>query len=474
MLQQTRPLGVRNAGQFVATSGSTHTCPADFRTLQLGRVQVSVHQMTPSFQADSRASLLLLGHVFDPRDPSADNQRAVDRLAACSDFDELEEATAGLAGRWWLMARFADECRLYPDAVGSRSIFHGGGAERVWAASQPGLAPRDSGVSAPPERLARLWQSRSANAWPAAHTPYSGARQLLPNHYLELGSGRVRRFWPTRALPALSLEAGVERMARSLNGTFRAIEARSGRAALPLTGGIDSRVLLACAGNARAWLDCFTVVDTATPLHDMWLPLRMARSLKLRFRFAPAARDAVEAELIAQNTGHLWRDPGQHRIPAFRSNALTAVGTVSEVCRCYYYPNGKHPNQVTAPLLASLAGWDGDSTAVSAYEEWLRGVPPSGIAPLDLFYWECRLGNWAAMDALALDAYADSFSPFNCRQLLETGLRVDVSHRCAPYTLHREICALMSPEIAELPINRTWLEGAERGLRRLGSKLARA
>jgi hypothetical protein len=266
-------------------------------------------------------------------------------------------------------------------------------------------------------------------------------------------------------------------MREIVHGTIQAALHRGQRVALRLTGGIDSRTLLACAGESRTQLHCFTLVDTATALHDVWIPWRLASRMKLTFRFIWSRRlDDATVALMRATTGFMWRDPNEHRTAAFglANGDLVLLGTVSEVCRCFYYKNGIHPENVTAAHLAEVAGWGDDADAISAYDEWLAGIPVHAtVNILDLFYWESRLGNWAAMDALALDAFADGFSPFNCRELLEAGLGVDVAHRRAPYSLHRQICQSAAPETLELAINTTWPEAAVAFLRRLTNRVFR-
>jgi hypothetical protein len=126
------------------------------------------------------------------------------------------------------------------------------------------------------------------------------------------------------------------------------------------------------------------------------------------------------------------------------------------------------PPTVDAAVLAKLFGWSDDPLALAACDEWLSEFPSElNLDVLDAFYWECRVGNWASLACLTLDAYPDVVSPFNCRELLESGLGVDVVHRIQPYNLYRQICLLAEPETMALPINTTWLKSAQDRLRSL-------
>ncbi|RYZ01795.1 MAG: hypothetical protein EOO73_34175 [Myxococcales bacterium] len=451
---------MRFAGQFVLRppAGLARRERLDFSEAKLGSgFELLTHHSAPIHRGAGAAEVALVGTALSPAAPGATDREIAQRLATCATFDDLERATASLTGRWLLFASIGGQSRLYPDATCSRAIFYAGEGAQVTAASQPALLAEEANVPADATLLSKLWASPSADAWPAAFTPYPGARQLLPNHYLDLSTGRAVRFWPKRELQAVALDDAACGFADTLTGVFRALSRRGAAINLPITGGIDSRMLLACSREIRQQVRCFTVVDAATPLHDVLLPLRLFGKLGLDFRFVVARSSSQSDELLRLNTGSVWRDPHEHRISAFRAQGVHALGTVSEVCRCYYYSQGEHPTSVDGQLLARLAGWGDERLAIVAYEQWLAELPDSNVPILDLFYWECRLGNWAALDAMALDGHAQNLSPFNCRSLLELGLGVETRHRRAPHALQQRVCDLAAPELRGLPFNRTWL-----------------
>jgi hypothetical protein len=290
-------------------------------------------------------------------------------------------------------------------------------------------------------------------------------------HYLDLDTARVHRFWPTSPVARIECDEAARSIRALLAGTFRAVRARGVPVALPLTGGIDSRTLLSCATDILDDVTCFTILDTKTPLHEAWIPPQLAFRMGVKFRFVWApATSASLADLLRRTTGSMWRDQNENRAVGFgRTDApFTVVGHVSEVCRCYYYKHGEHPETVGGARLAEIAGWGTDAEAVLAFDEWMSGIPHSmNINLLDLFYWESRLGNWAALDYLVMEAFADVLSPFNCRELLSIGLGVDVAYRRAPYELHRRICAIGAPELLDIPVNATWMDTVPDRLRGL-------
>ena len=383
---------------------------------------------------------MLLGHAIDPMQPDLQNRDIVRQLADVgTSFDRLQARLADLGGRWLVLARIGDELRLYPDAGGTKSVFYSADG---WVASQPGH------FGCPVDRT--LARYPHAGAWPLGHTPFAGVRQLLPNHYLDLKHFRSVRFGPRRA-ETTGIETAAEEIGQILRGTIAALLKR-GSVALPLTGGFDSRTLLSAAHEHLAQIRLFSILDHQTDRHDYVLPRLLARQAGRPLRFVTT----FKADDVGYNTCGLYQDPNSSRIGAFAQADFVLLGHLSEILRCFYWKDGEAP-RVSADSLSRLAGFSGDLAEV--FDGWLQGVPTrSAGETLDLFYWECRGGNWSSVCCTALDGYCDVISPYNCRRLLELGLGLDPAYRRRPYELHRHLCR---PEYRAVPFNETWLESME-------------
>lgn len=412
--------------------------------------------------ATKSRELLLLGHVLDPDRPELDNRAVTQALfGSFATFHEFEAASARLGGRWIAFVRLDNEARLYPDAAGMRSVFFsqlpGCG---VVLASQPQLLAdvydvrRDGQLDAEFHR-----HPHSANSWPCELTPYTSVRQLLPNHYLNLSTGAVVRFWPCSPPETLTVQRAAEQIAAKLHG-FIAATLNRGATALALTAGYDSRTLYSSAQGLRNRLTIFRVDGNGLPSYDRAIPRRLTRRFGGHLmELIPQACPPPLQVIMQENVAGLWSDPGAYMLYSF--GALNAryvlLGQLSEIARCFYYRDGRHPKQLDAASLARAAHYGNHPLALAAFERWLSNIPvASGVAALDLFYWEHRAGNWASLLATASDTFFDPIAPYNCRALLEVALGVDVMHRRAPYALHRLICETATTGTAELPFNFSW------------------
>lgn len=403
--------------------------------------------------------LLCLGNILDPSNPELLDsdilEQILDRMNSYVDFERL---SAELGGRWLMFVRIDGHLRLYPDAACTKSAFYTTLASgEIWIASQPTLFSESIGVQVDAAIQARFnAYEHYATSWPGELTPYKGVRQLLPNHYLDLATGHVRRFWPVADLALTSCDAAATEIAYLLRGTIAAV-VRRGSAALPLTAGYDSRTLLACAGPLRNELACFTIAGHHSSYYDRSIPRKLARRLDIDLRVVHPEHYPDEFwRVMQQNVAGMWWDPGDYMVYTFATMRTRFVlfGLLSEIARCFYYKNGAPPSEITAQVLAEVAYYRDHPLAIGAFEDWLSGVPKlASINVLDLFYWEHRAGNWASMSCTAYDTMFEAIAPYNCRRLLERALSAPLEARKHPYALHRRICEIAEPVLANVPFN---------------------
>ena len=472
------------AGQFVAGPRAV-TDDHLTRTLTFADLHLSVHPLLSTTRAQhGETDLLMLGTAVHPEHTTWRESDVMGWLARSATAVELEEAMAALAGRFVLFVRIGSTATIvYGDACGLRPVFYLRAESGLWLASQPGLLERHAGAQRDVRLAPLLEASPEGDVWPAGRTPLTGVQMVLPNHRLSIDDAAPTRFWPTAPITTVDPEIAAQRMARQLRGIVLGLVDR-GPVTILLTGGYDSRSLLAAAWPVRRRLRYLTAVDVATPSHDASIPLRLALRgrLRLRFRWSrPATPHAVGRQRAV--TGQVWRDPNQHRELVFSSAQGTTalIANASEVVRCAFYEGGNPPPAITAELLSEYHGWAQDPFAITAFEHWLAGVPQgTGIHPLDLYYWECRVGVWGALSALSMELQVDAFSPFNCRDLLVTGLGTPVASRKHPWLLHRRIVEILAPQISAVPYNSstfTWLKTrlpapVRRSVRRLRRRAA--
>jgi hypothetical protein len=211
-----------------------------------------------------------------------------------------------------------------------------------------------------------------------------------------------------------------------------------------LTGGRDSRVILAAALAADLDVVTTTTLWDGMAHGDLELPPRIAQIAGVPHYTARAGR--VHEDLVALFDEHCAR----HSVERVRTGLASGhhpdhgrpviSGNVFELGRFYYHSLPKDLD----------SGFKEERLA-----DWVTWVQehPEPLDWRDRFYWEQRLAGWASSTAQAVDiAPFERFFPANSRRFVSTLLHFPEPQRRrgAP---QQALLELLSPELARLPFN---------------------
>lgn len=415
-------------------------------------------------------SITLLGYMLDPEHVSASNARILGDL-----LDQLERSadaaaiTARLGGRWVIVVHDGGRTLLFHDAAGLRQTYFTASPlsarDLTVCASQPGLIADRLGLSPDPEALdyiASLGDSDfGAYYLPGDTSPYQEIRALLPNHFLDLSSGRPERYWPTHNLPAVPYAEALTESVRSLRGFFDAAYHRH-PIAVSMTAGWDSRLILALSRHARQDTFYFTITYPylAEDSRDAAVPAKLLRKLGLAHHLIPYPRaiDPSFRVIAKRNTASLERPycaDAQALYDLVPGDRVCVTGDVAEVVKAHFRFPGRPTEQVTASDLAAYCPGPSHPFALKALESWLSGARQQDAIDIgDLFCWEYMAGRWQALIRAQFDLVHESFAPLNCRALLCTMLAAEERHRMGPeFQLFRDIMERLWPDVLLMPIN---------------------
>ncbi len=435
-------------------------------------IQLTVH---PGLQVqnvkDKKCSLTLLGYILDAENPEvSDNQILRNLLSRFSSIDNLLASTNSYGGRWVIIAKQANHVWLFNDALGLRQMFfttqNCGGCS--WVGSQPGIIAEHLGLELGVQSNDFLnsyhFRNHPEYRWPATSTPYQEIKHLLPNHYLELRTGKDCRYWPDQSLEPLKFDHAIDRLEHYLTGLIEAANRRFD-IALGITAGLDSRLVLAASHRLKNKLEYVTVQQRlmSDTHRDVVVPAKLLKNLGLPHKIIKAklnmsagfSNTFTRSVLFAHD--HYGSDA--EAILAYSNRSKVAMtGSGAEVGRCSFrsklpFSNLRRP---TAHDLTRLQWMDDSDFAKHHYQKWLDDLGDTyGVHILDLFEWEQGHGNWLAMTQLEFDsAWQDIFTPFNCRDVLTTFLSVDERYRKNPEAkLFHAVIKRLWPEVMIEPIN---------------------
>lgn len=416
---------------------------------------------------DDHRSVALIGCLLDPYDAGATNADvAAGLLRELAVGTDLLRHTARFGGRWVLVVNDGARAGLFHDALGLRQVFYTDVAQagELWCASEPAVLTRVLNLQKDEGAVALVASGRWANRehWlPGESSAYVGVRHLLPNHYLDLSSGKSHRYWPVEDLGALDLQDCVEASARILEGLLESASRRFGLV-IAVTAGRDSRLVLAATRRIARGVSYMTLRKPGKPVADVDVPTRLLRRLRLRHNIMPwpSSVDEDFAAVFRQNISlphEVWIPEAQAILQNGGLNWVVVTGSGGEVARPFYALRDTAATVPTPGTLSRLVKMGSSRFAADALGAWVAGLPRlRNPGVLDLLYWEQRCGNWLAMAQLEFDiAWRDILTPFNCRILLANMLSVSQKYRTGPR--HRLFEALMRrlwPDVLAEPFPR--------------------
>jgi len=311
----------------------------------------------------------------------------------------------------------------------------------------------------------------------------------LEGHALWAGVRRIPAGWrsyppgePPRDTPLLGLDeiapmfgAGMQagRAARTLAGLTRALGDWPGRpSVVPVTGGRDSRVVLAATRAASLPWPCGTAgpADHPDAMIGRQLCARVGRpfsTLDVEGFVDRLAEPRLAARAVSALSGGTITLADAAGFPATVAPdplPLWHTGQGGEIARGYYAPaRGNGAEEIADALYASFAGRapgrrEPLSTAASAavrdrMREWVAGAFDAGVRPADVpdaFYLLRRMGTWSAAGHGCVEPIRDATSPIWALALLPDLLGAPAAERRVE-RFHREVLARLAPELLEIP-----------------------
>lgn len=374
-----------------------------------------------------------------------------------------------LSGRFALFLKTGGDVSVVNDPLGSQTVFYArsGGAVGSHAAllARALQAPRSREVlryMALPE-----YKARNTRFLPGDLTLYDEVALLPPNNELHLSTAKTRRYWPISATQETAPETAFAIWDEYFSHYARFLTPRY-RPVLGLTGGTDSRSVIATLRSKGVDLRCESwdtmheaekerigpMVEHLGVAHT-WLDFTHREDTD-RFR---GIRNA------AKQAGGFTR--GTPIVPALMdaeadARDLFLFGHGSGVMRGSYSRLFKQwlPEDPLKRHYALYAGANRKS-ASKEYEQFTLTALKRFLGSAnygaelhhadigDLFYWEQRMANWAALQISTIAVTMQAHAALNSRRLYSAFWGIPGEARSAKH-LNMEIMRHYDPVLAEL------------------------
>lgn len=327
-------------------------------------------------------------------------------------------------------------------------------------------------------------------SFPFSRTPFSGVKKLLPAGSLRLAGGKIAVEEPgapylSDAADARTDRRHVDDVADALAAAVRAMHQAAPDGVLELSGGVDSRLVLAAlpAGD-RADHRAITLNSAGELSADARIARQIARLYGIEHEIVyPLAQDQVSFALREEiptllrkvAVGYDGLANPVDRLPlAIVSNMETQArfgGANGEIIRGYYYPLQPFSRPASDSLLARFVDWrlSGDSSPKPAifsagfadHLEAARRIMKEGLHPLegswgsvlDRVYMQFRVQCWIGAGSVGGRFRQHTVLwPFLDAGFLQAAM-------AAPPGLKRDsklafrVLARLAPELARLPLD---------------------
>ncbi len=426
----------------------------------------------------------LIGIILDPFHPELNNAEVLRNLSKSRSYEEFLKKTEDLGGRWILIYHDAELTNIFHDAAGNRQIFYLCIDGKTWCASQPHFIAKYLQINRSQDKevldfMNSAAYEKSEHAWIGDGTFYDGIYHLLPNHYLDLKACKAIRYWPHKnfRIENIPMEQAVELSSRMLEGMIKSVSLRY-PIILAVTGGWDSRILLAASRNLKDEIYYFIQefsYNKGKNDNDIKVSQRLLKKLNLELHIEKCEKKIEDKEFdrfFYENVAIIQTEMKKvlhYNFYEKFQGKIYISGNVSGVVKKKYGINRK---DITVERMAQYFGRPDDKYTLRKIKEWLLDISGpaqrSNVNILNLFYWEQRMGNWGAMFAADLDVATEVIYPFNCRTLLTTLLSVDEKYRLSYSILYKEMIKSMWKEALSVPINPVSLNSKIRnGIRKI-------
>lgn len=399
--------------------------------------------------------VFFIGDFYNPDNIHEQNADIAKRLYKASTFEEMMDLTYSLFGKWIIVEETFQSIRLMGDPSCTKSIKY---CDHNLCISD--LASLVAYVSSDPCTLDYNVNNDSSKFikgkfckccwWPGDATAFEHVHALLPNHILEYKINatqpETRRYMIVRPKLIEDMKQYnnycLVRSKQLLAGFLKSLRNRC-EFALTVTGGKDSRVLLAACHSNNIDARYFTSIHGSKSLHqeqDVSVAKQLAQSLGFNldvFDNTRPMQDTIDTiklyfpELPAEYYASLDYSSNFIKMP---QQFKIVLGLIPEIISRYYH---RRLLWVTPSTLADLALYPRVKFAEEYFSLWLKEVKnsviPKYISLLDLFYWEQRSGRWANQTVNVCDSVGNDFIfGFNCMEFYDTNMQLKPGFRQFP------------------------------------------
>jgi len=366
----------------------------------------------------------------------------------------IEDFIYKFSGSWLFISAYDHRVKIYLDANGTIPLVFN--TEKEEAASCVGLLLKgDKYLQDFNVKLFGKLNVLNEGWFPSGITAHERINRLLCNHYLCLESWKVSRHWPINEFKYnLDVNDSAKQILQEVKGTIHAL-LKQGKTAIALTGGNETRFLLAACRELKDELDFFTV-ESKMSNKDIFIANKIADLTKINHQ----KLNVISSNLVEKN---LWLYAASH-CASTNMNSYTSLKSLSnyshfigglggEVGRGFLWrKSDKRNTKLDAKGIVARLGLPQTEEVLSSTSTWLEPIKHmNSLSILDLAYLELRMSSWAF--CYSHQHYLQHFHPLISRKSYSLMLNLPAQDKLNNSLLLTAIKQEWS-ELLQIPINK--------------------
>lgn len=420
-------------------------------TLQNGKILSYSKSLPVKFIKDqNNNSFVLIGYAVQsvPTEPSP-----VEGLQQLSGINNLQDLYRPWSGRWVLLANDA----LHLDATGMLGCFYKIGNEGVEISSSAGLITN----SFVPDTY-KLVKKVGADYYPLPDSGFNGLQKLLPTQVLNIKTGELQFRNLQYNAPKLTYNETIAMAAQLLQTILKNAYKEHGdkKWRLALTGGNDSRILLATLMACEIPFEIFTFDYPNINPFDVKIPRKLAQITGKKYTLLRRKTQKKENwnRYNTHTAGHsVENDRDYMAYQQFDQldgdNTFLLRGNCFEISRRYYHKWLPEEQLNGAQISAIMKGNEPQAQSWQKWVNWATQTPQVTMDWRERYFIEQRLAGWHSSTEQALDMInidrlvpANSFLFYN----IHMNLPEEIRKTKAPVT---DLINQLYPAALQVPIN---------------------
>jgi len=400
------------------------------------------------FDKTNSINIAVIGLAFNLESPQEGVASKISSIAhnEALFLDELNR----LAGSYVVILYAKGLLKLFNDAGGLMGIYY---EQDKAASSLTLLSPIECD-----EFIDKNYKFKQGNDWyTGSKTAYLNIKKLIPNCSLDLHAGKCERYWPldnfTQSYQNYTDEELVTMIASLLSSMMAGV-ALQGDLLISITGGQDSRVILAASKSIWNKQKFFTISGKGIDSDDIRISELLAKATGINHKFYPIVSTAnwlyeLYDDICAGESIGMRREISGTCFKVEGVNTIHVNGNYGELCKSFYWHNKSPKVFKESSVIRDFAS--PSETVVEGINEWIKTLPNlKASQKYNLFYLEQRGGRWVAAGENSSRLFYEAFSPFNNRLLFTYICSLSEELQYGGKLL-KLLTERMAPEIANIP-----------------------